>query len=205
MRSERGSQRDLFKMPPPRPELRSDVRTRLGPLLRALLTETAGQALRTTVKDSSKTSEERTAMTKIAPEHLKALKQKARRGELFMTVATGYLRAGHDRIEKDPDRRVQEAITLVFAKFAEVQTVRQLHLWMRHEATNLPAVGYGSEGRSITWKLPVCNTVHHIPTPERPSQPLTSEERALCQLLASLSHKPRLPALLCVPVSAVVK
>jgi DNA invertase Pin-like site-specific DNA recombinase len=49
---------------------------------------------------------------------LEALKQKARRGELFLTVAVGYLKTSHDRIEKDPDRRVQEAIALVFAKFA---------------------------------------------------------------------------------------
>ncbi|MDP9085430.1 MAG: recombinase family protein, partial [Pseudomonadota bacterium] len=95
---------------------------------------------------------------------LGALKQKARRGELFMTVATGYLRLGHDRIEKDPDRRVQEAIALVFAKFTEMQTVRQLHLWMRHEGINLPAVGYGPEGHHIIWKLPVYNTLHHILT-----------------------------------------
>src|SRR4051794_16957746 len=47
---------------------------------------------------------------------LEALKQKARRGELFLTVAVGYLKITHDRIEKDPDRRVQEAIALVFAK-----------------------------------------------------------------------------------------
>src|SRR6266699_6594621 len=39
---------------------------------------------------------------------LEALKQKARRGELFMTVAIGYVRVGHNRIEKDPDRRVGE-------------------------------------------------------------------------------------------------
>jgi len=95
---------------------------------------------------------------------LEALKQKARRGELFMTVATGYVRINHDGIEKDPDRRVQDAITLVFAKFAEVQTVRQLHLWMRQEGINLPAVGYGPEGRGVTWKLPVYNTVRHILT-----------------------------------------
>jgi len=42
-----------------------------------------------------------------------ALKQKARRGALFLGVATGYVKAGRDRIEKDPDRRVQEAIKLV--------------------------------------------------------------------------------------------
>ena len=95
---------------------------------------------------------------------LEALKQKARRGELFLTVAVGYLKAHHDRIEKDPDRRVQEAIALVFTKFAEVQTVRQVLLWMRQERLPLPAVGYGPEGRSVTWKLPVYNTLHHMLT-----------------------------------------
>ena len=35
-----------------------------------------------------------------------ALKQKARRGELFLGVAAGYAKAGRDRIEKDPDQRV---------------------------------------------------------------------------------------------------
>src|SRR6187551_4003375 len=44
---------------------------------------------------------------------LEALKQKARRGELFMTVAVGYLKVTHDRIEKDPDQRIREAIDLV--------------------------------------------------------------------------------------------
>jgi len=41
---------------------------------------------------------------------IEAMKQKARRGELFLTVAVGYVKAASDRIEKDPDRRVQEAI-----------------------------------------------------------------------------------------------
>jgi len=95
---------------------------------------------------------------------LEALKQKARRGELFMTVAIGYVRIGYNRIEKDPDRRVAAAITLVFAKFAEMQSVRQVHLWFRHERVSLPAITYGAEGRQIAWKLPVYNTVLHILT-----------------------------------------
>src|ERR1700753_2904436 len=60
---------------------------------------------------------------------LEALKQKARRGELLLHVAIGYVKTSHDRIEKDPDRRVQEAIMLAFNKFTELQTVRQVHLW----------------------------------------------------------------------------
>jgi excisionase family DNA binding protein len=95
---------------------------------------------------------------------LEALKQKARRGELFMTVAIGYLKMAHDRIEKDPDQRIQEAIDLVFAKFADLQTVRQVHLWLRQERISLPAVVHGAEGRQIEWKLPVYNTIHHILT-----------------------------------------
>src|SRR5262245_13878561 len=95
---------------------------------------------------------------------LEALKQKARRGELFMTVAIGYVRAGHNRIEKNPDRRIQQAITLVFSKFAEMQSVRQVHLWFRHERVSLPAVTHGAEGCGIMWKLPVYNTILHILT-----------------------------------------
>jgi len=91
-----------------------------------------------------------------------ALRQKARRGELFMTVAIGYVRVGRNAIEKDPDRRIQEAIALVFARFTQMQSVRQVHLWFRQERVLLPAVVYGPEGRHITWKLPVYNTVLHI-------------------------------------------
>jgi excisionase family DNA binding protein len=95
---------------------------------------------------------------------LEALKQKARRGELFMTVAIGYVRVGNNSIAKDPDRRIAQAITLVFAKFTEMQSVRQVHLWLRHEGIPLPAVTYGAEGRVIAWKLPVYNTILHILT-----------------------------------------
>jgi hypothetical protein len=95
---------------------------------------------------------------------LEALKQKARRGELLLTVVIGYVKAPNDRLEKDPDRRVQEAIALVFSKFALLQTVRQVHLWMRQERLPLPAVEYVAEGRRITWKLPGYNTLHHMLT-----------------------------------------
>src|ERR1035437_6585950 len=57
-----------------------------------------------------------------------ALKQKARRGALFLRVAAGYVKAGRERIEKDPDQRVQDALRLVFSRFAEFQSVRQVHV-----------------------------------------------------------------------------
>lgn len=93
-----------------------------------------------------------------------ALQQKARRGELLTTVAIGYVKTTDDRVEKDPDRRIQEAIGLVFPKFRELGSVRQLLLWYRHEKLTLPAVEYPRGIRQITWKVPVYNTLHAILT-----------------------------------------
>ena len=85
--------------------------------------------------------------------------QKAGRGELFTTVAIGYVKVGHGRIEMDPDQRVRDAIALVFRKFAEFGSGRQVHLWLRQEGIDLPAVRYGPRGREVVWKLPVYNTI----------------------------------------------
>src|SRR5271168_1797640 len=68
-----------------------------------------------------------------------ALKQKARRGALVLGVAAGYVKIGRDRIEKNPDKRVQHALQLVFTKFAELQSARQVHIWLREEGIELPA------------------------------------------------------------------
>jgi DNA invertase Pin-like site-specific DNA recombinase len=90
---------------------------------------------------------------------------KARRGELFGTIAVGYCKVAHEeRIEKDPDRRVQQAIELVFKRFALLQSIRQVHRWLRQENIALPSTAYGSQGRRIVWKLPVYMTVHGMLT-----------------------------------------
>src|SRR5262245_66382981 len=44
---------------------------------------------------------------------VQARQQKAKRGELIVAAPTGYVK-GVDRLEKDPDRRIQEAVLLVF-------------------------------------------------------------------------------------------
>lgn len=93
-----------------------------------------------------------------------ALKQKARRGALFLGVAAGYVKSGRERIEKDPDQRVQDALRLVFAKFSDLQSVRQVHMWLRDEGIALPVKSHDGEGRCIAWKLPLYNTVHNILT-----------------------------------------
>jgi DNA invertase Pin-like site-specific DNA recombinase len=76
-----------------------------------------------------------------------ALKQKARRGALFLGVAAGYVKIGRDRIEKDPDQRIQDALQLVFSKFAELQSARQVHVWLRDEGIALPVKAHDADGR----------------------------------------------------------
>ena len=95
---------------------------------------------------------------------MEAMRQKARRGELHLTVAVGYVKTEDGRLEKDPDRRVQDGISLVFRKFAELQSVRQVLLWFRQENVLVPAIVQGRGKRPIEWKAPVYHTLHHILT-----------------------------------------
>ena len=93
-----------------------------------------------------------------------ALKQKARRGALVLGVAAGYVKVGRDRVEKNPDKRVQEALQLVFTKFAELQSARQVHIWLREEGIELPVKSRHGEAHGVVWRLPAYNIVHNILT-----------------------------------------
>jgi len=96
---------------------------------------------------------------------MEALKQKARRGELFFSVAVGYVKVGRDKIEMDPDLRIREAIGLVFTRFAEMQSIRQVFLSLRADRISLPYIdAKGSGPRQLLWKLPVYATVNNLLT-----------------------------------------
>lgn len=64
---------------------------------------------------------------------------KARRGELVVAAPVGFLKTEDQRLEKDPDRRVQEAVLSIFRKFREIGSVRQTLLWFLEEGLLLPA------------------------------------------------------------------
>jgi len=93
-----------------------------------------------------------------------ALRLKAKRGELYRTVAVGYVRGENDRLEIDPDKRVREALNLAFHKFAEFASVRQVAVWLDAESIKMPVVVYGPQGRMVEWRLPHYDTIHRLLT-----------------------------------------
>jgi len=93
-----------------------------------------------------------------------ALKLRAQRGELFTSVAVGYVRMGANGIEKDPDRRIQSALNLVFGKFAELHSIRQVHLWLLQERLDLPQVQFQEGERVIVWRAPRYSNVLRLLT-----------------------------------------
>ena len=81
-----------------------------------------------------------------------AILQKAQRGALVRRVPIGYVKGQDDRIEKDPDVRVSSTIDLIFRKFAELSSVRQVFFWLDQQHIQLP-VASGAEGvREIVWQ-----------------------------------------------------
>lgn len=91
-----------------------------------------------------------------------AIRQKARRGELRFALPVGYRWASNGRVEMDPDRRVQQAIELVFSKMGELGSARQVLLWFRGEKVSLPSLVHEESGRELVWRSPVYNTIWHM-------------------------------------------
>ena len=101
---------------------------------------------------------------------------KARRGELFKRLPIGYARDPVGKIMFHPDRRVCEAIQLVFAKFRELWSVRQTFQWFRDHDLELPVNPI--QGTRLIWKYSFAE-----PNPRHFTQSLL--RRCLCLGTAS--------------------
>lgn len=93
---------------------------------------------------------------------LAARDSKASRGELRFALPPGYCWNELGKIEMDPDERVSGAISLVFAKFRQLGSARQVLLWAIQSQTSLPVMRNGVAGVRIDWKLPAYHTVIQI-------------------------------------------
>src|ERR1700712_5061325 len=92
---------------------------------------------------------------------LEARREKAKRGELVIVAPVGYCKTEDQRLEKDPDLRVQDAIRSAFRQFGAIGSVRQTLLWFLEHGLQLPACTPPGE---IQWKPPSYGTVYRILT-----------------------------------------
>ena len=85
---------------------------------------------------------------------------KARRGELFKRLPVGFVLDAMNKVAFHPDRRVFEALQLVFLKFRERWSVRQTFQWFRDHDVELPANPI--QGTRLVWKIPSQSLIRDI-------------------------------------------
>lgn len=82
---------------------------------------------------------------------LDAARAKARRGELRIGVPIGYIWHREIGLGFDPNLRVQEAIRLIFARFRELGSARQVHLSMTADRVHFPRPSDGKKLVTFEW------------------------------------------------------
>ena len=95
---------------------------------------------------------------------LEARWAKARRGELILAPPAGFIKTRDGRFEKSPDARVQHAVHLVFDKFFELGSARQVLMWFIEEGLQVPVSRHGPDGWTAKWRRPTYRNVHRILT-----------------------------------------
>ncbi|MBL9136290.1 MAG: recombinase family protein [Verrucomicrobiales bacterium] len=94
---------------------------------------------------------------------LEARREKAQRGELFVIAPIGYL-VDRDVLVKDPDQRVQQAIHLMFEKFLELRTVRQVLFWFLENQLQVPVRRCVNERWETQWRRPNYGNIYRTLT-----------------------------------------
>jgi excisionase family DNA binding protein len=82
---------------------------------------------------------------------LDAARAKARRGELRISVPIGYIWHREIGLGFDPDLRIQEAVRLIFARFRELGSARQVLLSMMADQVHFPRPSDGKKLVAFEW------------------------------------------------------
>lgn len=90
---------------------------------------------------------------------LAARDSKAQRGELRFALPPGYCWNEIGQIEMDPDQRIVDAIRLVFEKFHQLGSARQVLLWAQDAGLKLPAMRRNVSVCKIEWRPAAYHTV----------------------------------------------
>jgi DNA invertase Pin-like site-specific DNA recombinase len=93
---------------------------------------------------------------------LEAQREKASRGELVVSVPAGYRVSDGGALEKTPDRRVQQVMELLFAKFFELGSARQVMLWLR--AAQIQVAFNRTRHGAVEWKDATSDYVYGVLT-----------------------------------------
>jgi DNA invertase Pin-like site-specific DNA recombinase len=80
-----------------------------------------------------------------------AARAKARRGELRISVPIGYIWHREIGLGLDPDLRIQEVVRLIFARFRELGSARQVLLSMLAERVHFPRPSDGKKLVAFEW------------------------------------------------------
>jgi DNA invertase Pin-like site-specific DNA recombinase len=84
---------------------------------------------------------------------------KAKRGELRIGVPVGYVWSRDDGLMMDPDRRIQDAIRIVFRLFERLGSATQVLLHMRREGLLFPRPVDNRSTAQLSWRAPVYRNV----------------------------------------------
>lgn len=87
---------------------------------------------------------------------------KARRGEYRFMLPPGFCWSEAGRVEIDPDQHVVDTIRLVFAKFRELGSARQVFLWLHSADIKMPVVLRNVDVYKLIWKAPAYHSVMQI-------------------------------------------
>jgi excisionase family DNA binding protein len=86
----------------------------------------------------------------------------ARRGELRTHLPVGYAYASDAKIVITPDEAIRQTIALVFSKFAELGSARQVTTYFVEQGLRLPHQNLTE--RTVTWSPAAFSPIHHVLT-----------------------------------------